>query len=500
MILYPFLFITTTRSQYLLMSFLKRTFSSTKTATIVAAMAILAASCKDQPTGHGTTKQQRTSGTTVDSQGKANQSTDTAYAALPLPVLDALFYEEGFDQELKTKLALTDPQIDTLQAVAREAVSGLSEGGGEYAGSARSIARSSEERLFAILGEQKARQLSQLVAQRYASGDVAGVMSTQPNAVPADTRLVVNAPAYRMDVYEKGQLIKTYRIGIGYPEFPLPTGMRRAASIIFNPTWTPPDEPWVKGKFSPGKKVAAGSKLNPLGPIKIPIGSPSLIHGGKAVAKLGTFASHGCVGLTNEQVQDVAVTLASLGGTPLTAEDVTEYAEQKSKTKSLTLPTPVPVELRYETIVAEQGSLHIYRDVYERGTNTPETARRVLEAYGLTYESLTAPERAALEAALSTMNRDAKGEPIAPQAGSSADTTTATGSKDSGTYKGVAASKLARAKKGRVTSTVVGKKEIVVPIAALQGKGYPAPVDLNTGIKSTGAGSNDSAVTAAKRR
>ena len=85
-----------------------------------------------------------------------------------------------------------------------------------------------------------------------------------------------------MDVFENGKLVKTYKVGIGYPEFPLPQGLRKADTIIFNPTWTPPDEPWVKGKFEPGKKVEAGSKDNPLGPIKIPIGLPSLIHGGKS--------------------------------------------------------------------------------------------------------------------------------------------------------------------------------------------------------------------------
>jgi hypothetical protein len=32
-----------------------------------------------------------------------------------------------------------------------------------------------------------------------------------------------------------------------------------------------------------------------------------------------------------------------------------------------------------------------------------------------------------------------------------------------------------------VTSTIKGKKEIVIEIAALAGKGYPAPVNLDTG-------------------
>jgi len=67
-----------------------------------------------------------------------------------------------------------------------------------------------------------------------------------PNAVPTDTRVVVNIPAYRMDLFEEGQLVKTYQVGIGTPEFPLPTGLRKAESVIFNPTWTVPT------KLAPG--------------------------------------------------------------------------------------------------------------------------------------------------------------------------------------------------------------------------------------------------------
>ena len=59
-----------------------------------------------------------------------------------------------------------------------------------------------------------------------------------PNAVPTDTRVVVNTPAFRMDLFQDGKLLKSYKIGIGYPEFPLPHGLRKAQSIIFNPTWS----------------------------------------------------------------------------------------------------------------------------------------------------------------------------------------------------------------------------------------------------------------------
>ncbi len=410
-----------------------------------------------------------------------NKKTDAAAPAaraaaidpgLTLPVLDALFYEEGFGEELKSKIGLTDDQIQKLKAAAQKSVSDLDEKGDgtAYLGSARAVSKSSEAQLRAILGEEKAGALRQFVAQRYAGGDLEGLLPTQPNSVPKDTRIVVNAPSYRMDVYQEGKLIKSYRVGIGYPEFPLPAGMRRAEKIIFNPTWTPPNEPWVKGKFAPGKTVAAGSKDNPLGPIKIPIGLPNLIHGGKQLAKLGGFASHGCVGLTNEGIQDFAATLAQLSGaSSLTPDSVRAYGEVKGKTNERKLPKPIPIELRYETIIAGDGGLHIYRDVYERGTNTAANADKVLKVYGLSYAALPAPEKAALDEALDEMNRDAGGNLIVENTdGSTADTTAKA---DDGKKKD-------KNPKGKVTYKVKGEKDLLVSIVALAGKGYPAPVNL----------------------
>jgi lipoprotein-anchoring transpeptidase ErfK/SrfK len=416
----------------------------------------------------------------VSDSGQASRPNNIAPISengLTLPLLDALFYEEGFEQELKTKLQLTEQQIQKLKVVSRASVEDLTEDGNSaHPGSARAASKRFEEQMKSILGDQKAGQLLQLISERYAGG-VEGLLPTQPNAVPKDTRIVINAPAYRMDVFQDGQLLKTYKVGIGYPEFPLPTGMRRAETIIFNPTWTPPDEPWVKGKFKAGEKVDAGSKDNPLGPIKIPIGAPSLIHGGKALSKLGNFASHGCVGLTNDQVKEFAVTLARLSGSSLDSTEVRQYGKQKTETKSVKLAKPVPVELRYETIVAENGGLHIYRDVYERGTNTVDNARHVLDVYGISYDQLPPQERQALLQALTEMNRDAAGNPIVENISQANDTTAQDSEQNNDPTKS------ANARKGKETKTIVGRKDILVPIAALQGKGYPAPVNLNSGIK-----------------
>src|SRR6266536_6023861 len=176
------------------------------------------------------------------------------------------------------------------------------------------------------------------------------VLLKGPNAVPKDTRIIVNIPAFRMDVFRDGALLKSYKIGIGYQQFPLPTGFRKAETIIFNPTWTQPNESWAS---NPGLVVPAGAGGNPLGPIKVPIGGANLIHGGKSLAKIGTYASHGCVGLTNDQVKDFAKILAEASHTELSAEIMAAYLKRPTRTQVVKLKQLVPVELRYETIVVE---------------------------------------------------------------------------------------------------------------------------------------------------
>ena len=273
-----------------------------------------------------------------------------------------------------------------------------------------------------VIGEQKAEQLFTLARDYWVAGNGGlepgktdkgtseapeNTITAGPNGVPKDTRVVVNIPAFRMDVFKDGSLVKSYKIGIGYPSFPLPTGLRKAETIIFNPTWTPPDEPWVAGmkNVSVGEQVAAGSKLNPLGPIKIPIGGPSLIHGGKPLAKIGTFASHGCVGLTNAQVQDFAKVLAEAAGGEITDATIKSFLANRTKTRAVKLGHVVPVELRYETIVVEDGNLHIYRDVYDQDTNTEANLRAVLEVNGMKLEELGEAERAQALDAVNAMSR-----------------------------------------------------------------------------------------------
>jgi lipoprotein-anchoring transpeptidase ErfK/SrfK len=406
--------------------------------------------------------------------------------ALTLPVLDAFLANESFSGLLKSRLQLTDEQIAKLKEAAHSDTAKLSEtNAGTTPGETATARTAAKETITKIIGEEKAQQLEALIAEQWTGDPESATDKSAPqsssndrmvaNKVPSDTRVVVNTPAYRMDVFEAGRLIKSYKIGIGYPQFPLPTGLRKARTIIFNPTWTPPDEPWVaKMKdVSVGEKVEAGSKLNPLGPVKIPIGLPSLIHGGKPLAKIGTFASHGCVGLTTPQVHDFAKLLAQLGGAHLTDTDIAAFERNKTETKEVKLTKAVPVELRYETIVVEDGKLHIYRDVYDQETNTEENLRAVLDANGVRFDELTEEERTQILNALTQMSGPGSAPATPSPKGTPISTSGPKGSPTVSEKKSPATKTMPRAAKNQ--------KEIVIEIAALKGKGYPAPVDLDTG-------------------
>jgi lipoprotein-anchoring transpeptidase ErfK/SrfK len=397
----------------------------------------------------------------------------SAHSQLTLPVLDALFANQEFVAQLKSKLQITDDQIEALKKVAAEEVDRLRAMNAEQSEAKSSEARSrATEKIASIIGNDRTTQLAGLTDEFWARGEGTNDTTSKnedsslpkvPNSVPTDTRIVVNIPAYRMDLFKDGSLVKSYKIGIGYPEFPLPEGLRKAQTIIFNPTWTPPDSPWVAKmkNVTPGEKVEAGSKSNPLGPVKVPIGMPSLIHGGKSPAKLGTFASHGCVGLTNAQVKDFARMLGELSQTEVTENSISTYLKDPTQTRVVKLNQTIPVELRYETIVLEDGTLHIYKDVYEHNTNTEANLRAVLEANGSSLEDLSEEERAQALTALNLMSaHSAASVPASP----SSDKNLRVSDKERSNKK------LSR-----------NQKEIVIELMALARRGYPAPVNFDVG-------------------
>lgn len=449
-------------------------------------LALAGLSCVNEPAGNSNTIVQNSPSPAATPASVTSTAAQAVSVPVTLPVLDALFTDDSFKAELKAKLQLTDEQITNLRKIASDEVGKLREGNAEPTEGAAAESRDqAAEAIRNVVGAQQTEALFALAREHWIKGNEneepgkpAEAMLPGPNAVPTDTRIVVNIPAYRMDLFQNGSLIKSYKIGIGYPQFPLPTGLRKAQSIIFNPTWTPPDEPWVANmkNIAVGEKVAAGSPLNPLGPIKIPIGMPSLIHGGKPLAKIGTFASHGCVGLTNAQVKDFAKTLVAAAGKEVSDKAIASYLSDPTKTRTVKLDAAVPVELRYETIVVEDGKLYIYKDVYDQETNTEENLRKVLEKNGVQFDELSQDDRDQVLEALNAMSSRPQKQ-VAKGANANTPTVNSPADNQNANAKNSNESKPKTARKPINRK----QKQVVLEIATLAGKGYPAPVDLDSG-------------------
>ncbi|MFN2455613.1 MAG: L,D-transpeptidase [Pyrinomonadaceae bacterium] len=205
-----------------------------------------------------------------------------------------------------------------------------------------------------------------------------------------DLKITVNIPAFRLTLWQNNKEVKTYQIGVGQKEFPLVVGDREATSVIWNPAWIPPDSDWVadhKG-VSPGEVIKASDKRNPLGKMKIPLGGGYLIHQAAKPTDLGNLVSHGCVRMLRSDLYDLAEKIVAARELPVSEKQI-ETAKRTFKTVSAPLDPTLPVEIDYDTQVIEGGVLHIYPDVYGRGTNTTENLRAELETSGVNASQIS---------------------------------------------------------------------------------------------------------------
>ena len=97
-------------------------------------------------------------------------SADADEPGLPvtLPVLDAFFADEAFAPALKAKLSLTDEQVERLRSMAREETAKLREtDADDYEGTTAAARSLASDKIKAIIGEEKTRQLSSYLRERW---------------------------------------------------------------------------------------------------------------------------------------------------------------------------------------------------------------------------------------------------------------------------------------------------------------------------------------------
>ena len=204
-----------------------------------------------------------------------------------------------------------------------------------------------------------------------------------------DVRLTLNVPSFRLTLWQNGKEVKSWYIGVGLKDHPIYIGDRKATQLIWNPDWISPDSPWVseiKSVMS-GEIIKASDPRNPLGKMKIPLGDRYLIHQAKSVNDVGNLVSHGCVRMLRSELYDLAETIIAARSVDVSPKRIAA-AKRSSRMLVVNLEEPVPVDINYDTIVVEEGVLHIYPDVYSRRTNTPQRLRAELESAGVDASTL----------------------------------------------------------------------------------------------------------------
>jgi lipoprotein-anchoring transpeptidase ErfK/SrfK len=148
---------------------------------------------------------------------------------------------------------------------------------------------------------------------------VANIDREKPKA-KAD-RVVIDKSARTAHAYDKnGKLLAHYPATIGSEEKPAPSGEFKVRAIAKNPVYTYNPEYEFKGvKSREPIKIAPGPN-NPVGTIWIDLTADSYgIHGTPAPANVSKTESHGCIRLTNWDVEELAQMVAK--GTPVVFEE-----------------------------------------------------------------------------------------------------------------------------------------------------------------------------------
>jgi hypothetical protein len=206
-------------------------------------------------------------------------------------------------------------------------------------------------------------------------------------------KITINVPAFQMTLWQNGKEVKTYPIGVGMKDYPVYIGFMNASDVIWNPSWIPPSSDWIdaSSNVKAGEIILPTDKRNPLGKVKIPLGYGYLIHQAKGAGDLGSLVSHGCVRVMQTDLYDLAEKIVTARSLPVSPKQIAS-AKTTKKTLAVKLAPPIPVEITYDTLVVEDGKLHVYPDIYARKTNTPERLLAELESSGVDTTELTDAE------------------------------------------------------------------------------------------------------------
>src|SRR6201999_139890 len=107
------------------------------------------------------------------------------------------------------------------------------------------------------------------------------------------TVITIDRANFKLRLWKNLKVSKTYRVAVGQPAYPTPTGRFSIQNKAVNPTWSVPNSPWAGALAN--ETVPGGSEQNPLKARWMGIINGVGIHGTDQDGSIGTRASHGCI-------------------------------------------------------------------------------------------------------------------------------------------------------------------------------------------------------------
>ena len=220
-----------------------------------------------------------------------------------------------------------------------------------------------------------------------------GIVRTSLVPGDPDVKLTINVPSFQMTLWQNGKEVAMYPVGVGKMDYPVAISLRKGTSIEWNPVWIPPSSDWIEksSTVKPGEVVLPTDPRNPLGKVKIPLGYGYLLHQAKGPQDMGGLVSHGCIRVLQRDLYDLSEKIVAALDLPVTPEQIAA-AKRNKKTLLVPMDPPLTVEITYDTIVVEDGKLHVYPDVYQLKKNTLENVREELKSSGVDDSLVTDAE------------------------------------------------------------------------------------------------------------
>jgi lipoprotein-anchoring transpeptidase ErfK/SrfK len=105
--------------------------------------------------------------------------------------------------------------------------------------------------------------------------------------------VTVDRANYKLRLFKKLKLVKSYGIAVGQVGLETPAGLYDVQNKAINPAWSVPNSAWA-GDLA-GQVIPGGTPQNPLKARWLGIYDGAGIHGTDATYSIGTNASHGCI-------------------------------------------------------------------------------------------------------------------------------------------------------------------------------------------------------------